>query len=135
MSADGGEPPPPRPQDFVPEAFCDEGEEMLATALSTTGCRRWWCSSERRVFCVCCAGIIRWCQLDNIAEGGQQGRTAAPTHTGHQTIDRVAPRFSVPDESVAVADDITRLLCFVAWQCTTTRTMAWRMKWITWRAS
>lgn len=46
MSADGGKPPPPRPGDFVPEDFCDEGEYMLDTVLLNVVCRR-LCFCER----------------------------------------------------------------------------------------
>lgn len=36
--ADGGKPPPPpRPEDFVPEAFCDEGEFMLEPRQPSVG--------------------------------------------------------------------------------------------------
>ena len=46
MSADGGKQPPPPLEEFVPEAFCDEGERAFDTTVSNAVCRR-SCSRER----------------------------------------------------------------------------------------
>lgn len=41
MSADGGKPPPPRVGAFMPEEFCDEGEDMLDTGLQMPSVGIW----------------------------------------------------------------------------------------------